>query len=158
MLMRPFGIEAVMSQSSLYLSGWGRFAVVQISWNCIGWQGFILFLVTLVTGLQGPYTWPSRLQCLVLGAVGAFTMNLVRIVLVAVVAFFLGRTPAIFFHDYASTLLTIGWLITFWFCAFTLILEEKQPPRGNSETVQNDVRRVETSSERQTTGHSYPVS
>ncbi|MBI4317563.1 MAG: exosortase/archaeosortase family protein [Chloroflexi bacterium] len=122
-LMRPLGIQATVSQDSLYLTGADKFALVYISWNCIGWQSFVLFLVTLITGLRGQYTWVSKIHCLALGAVGTFMMNLVRIVIVSVVAFYFGRMPAILFHDYVGTLLIVVWLLVFWFSAYTAILE-----------------------------------
>ncbi len=124
-LLRPLGIQVAVSQSSLYLTEGSRFALVYISWNCIGWQSFVLFVVTLFTGLRGPHTLSSKINCLLLGAAGTFMINLVRIVLVSVVAFYFGRMPAILFHDYGSTLLIIVWLLAFWLCAYTAVLEKK---------------------------------
>jgi len=124
-LVRPLGLQTVISQSSLYITGWDKFALVYISWNCIGWQSLVLFLVTLITGLRGPFTWSSKIHCLLLGGLGTFLMNLVRIVLVSLVALLFGRLPAVLFHDYAGTLLTILWLLTFWLCAYAMILERK---------------------------------
>jgi len=123
-----FGVQASISSTSVYLQGAGFPVEIYISWNCVGWQSLVLFLFTLVTGLQGPYTLRSKVKCLLLGAEGTFLVNLLRIVLSCLLAFHLGYLPAVIFHDYLGTLLLIAWLGTFWYFSFEMVLERKAVP------------------------------
>jgi len=122
-MLRLFGIRASVSQTSLYLVKGGSTLPVYISWNCVGWQSFILFALTLLTGLQGPHTQRSRVETILLGLLGTFWMNLLRIASVCVVAFFWGQLPAVIFHDYGGTIIILLWLVFFWYFATTFLLE-----------------------------------
>jgi len=123
-----FGVQTSISNTSLYLQGAGFPVEIYISWNCIGWQSLVLFLFTLVTGLQGPYTLRSKVKCLLLGAEGTFLLNLLRIVISCLLAFHFGYLPAVIFHDYLGTLMLIAWLGTFWYFSFEMVLERKAIP------------------------------
>lgn len=126
LLLSPFGISAAVSDSALYLYKPGlAFPIsVYVSWNCVGWQSFILFGITLVSGLQGPYGRGRKLQVIVLGLLGTFWANLLRMASVALVAYFFGRLPAVIFHDYGGTLMILLWLCLFWYVLFSYFLEE----------------------------------
>ena len=123
-----FGVQVGISSSSVYLQGAGFPVEIYISWNCVGWQSLVLFLFTLVTGLQGPYTLRSKVKCLLLGAEGTFLVNLLRVVLSCLLAFHFGYLPAVIFHDYLGTLLLIVWLGIFWYFSFEMVLEQKGVP------------------------------
>ena len=118
-----FGIETSVSSSSLYLQEGGRIMQIYISWNCIGWQSLILYIFTVITGLQGPYTKRSKLLSLLLGLEGTFLVNLARIVLVVVVVFLWGYLPAIIIHDYGGTIIILAWLVLFWHYSYRYILQ-----------------------------------
>lgn len=122
-MLRLFGIQASVSRSSLYLIKGGSTLPIYISWNCVGWQSFILFAITLLTGLQGPHTQRSRVETIFVGLLGTFWINLLRIVAVCVVAFFWGQLPAVIFHDYGGTIVILVWLVFFWYFATTFVLE-----------------------------------
>ena len=122
-MLRLFGIQASVSRSSLYLIKGGSTLPIYISWNCVGWQSFILFAITLLTGLQGPHTQRSRVETIFLGLLGTFWINLLRIAAVCVVAFFWGQLPAVIFHDYGGTIVILVWLVFFWYFATTFVLE-----------------------------------
>ena len=127
-ILRYFlGVQTAVSSTSILLHGGGRTITATISWNCIGWQSLILFILTLITGLQGPYTLRSKLECLIIGFQGTFLINLGRIVLVVLVALYFGYLPAIIFHDYGGTILILLYLAGFWYMAFTHILKRKEP-------------------------------
>jgi len=128
-----FGVQASISSTSVYLQGAGFPVEIYISWNCIGWQSLVLFLFTLVTGLQGPYTLRSKVKCLLLGAEGTFLVNLLRIVLSCLLAFHFGYLPAVIFHDYLGTLLLIAWLGIFWYLSFEMVLERKAVPTARKQ-------------------------
>jgi len=126
-ILRAFGIFSKVSQSSIYLKKGSEELAVFISWNCIGWQSVILFAITLITGLQGPYTLKSKAETVTLGLLGTFLGNIFRVTLVTLFAYFFGQLPAIIFHDYGSTLMIILWLLVFWYGSYTFILEREKP-------------------------------
>jgi len=120
------GIEASVSETSLYLLKGAMTLPIYISWNCVGWQSFILFLITLLTGLQGPYTRRSKVETVILGFLGTFLVNLLRISVVCVVAYYVGQLPAVIFHDYGGTILILLWLFAFWYFAHGYLLEPSE--------------------------------
>ena len=118
-----FGIKTLVSSGYLQIQSAGRALTVYIAWNCVGWQSLILFVFTLLTGLQGPFTRRSKALCVILGAEGIFLLNLFRIVFVVLLAFYIGYLPAVVFHDYAGTILTLLYLVLFWFFSYNYVLE-----------------------------------
>ena len=126
LILQPFGITTEVTDVALYLYRPGSaFPIpVYISWNCVGWQSFILFGITLVTALQGRIPRRRKLQVIALGLLGTFWMNLLRMSSVALVAYFFGRLPAVIFHDYAGTLMILVWLVVFWYALFTHFLSD----------------------------------
>jgi exosortase/archaeosortase family protein len=119
-------VSVETSPNTLFLTSGAKKVAVYISWNCIGWQSLVLFFLTLFTGLQGSYKWGGRVQTIILGILGTFILNIFRITLVALIAFYLGRLPAIIFHDYFSTMMIILWLFFFWWFAYSFVLETKE--------------------------------
>lgn len=98
---------------------------VVISWNCIGWQSFVLLLITFATGLQGSYQTITKIQTVIIGVLGTFLLNIFRVSLVVIIAYHLNPIPAMVFHDYFSTLLIIFWLFFFWWFSYTFVLERQ---------------------------------
>jgi len=116
-LLGIVGIPSQVSSSTIYIEKGGLFLPVYISWNCVGWQSFILYALTLVTGLQGPFTRTSKIEASIVGLLGTFLVNLFRITSVAIVAYLFGHAPAVIYHDYGGTLIILVWLFVFWwFC------------------------------------------
>ena len=122
-ILQLFGIDVAVSPPYMQLNWAGRSAIIYMTWNCVGWQSFILFLFTLLTGLQGPYTRKSKIYCVVLGLQGTVLFNLFRIVSVCFIGLFWGYLPAVVFHDYMGTLLILVWLVLFWQLSFNYVLE-----------------------------------
>ncbi len=124
LILQPLGITTEVTDVALYLYRPGSdFPIpVYISWNCVGWQSFILFGITLVTGLQGSFPVRRKVQLIMLGLLGTFWMNLLRMAAVALVAYFFGRLPAVVFHDYGGTLMILVWLAIFWYALFNVFL------------------------------------
>ena len=126
LILQPLGITTEVTDVALYLYRPGSdFPIpVYISWNCVGWQSFILFGITLVTGLQGSFPVRRKVQLIMLGLLGTFWMNLLRMAAVALVAYFFGRLPAVIFHDYGGTLMILIWLAVFWYSLFNYFLAD----------------------------------
>lgn len=125
-LLYPFGFKpAVMGEYLAITSGKTPF-LIEIIWNCVGWQSLLFFIITAFVGLQGDkYTNFSKIKALIIGFLGTFLVNLLRIAVVAVSAYFFGQNVAIIFHDYGSTLIVIGWLFVFWWFSYSYVLEER---------------------------------
>lgn len=125
-VMHLFGLAAVPTLKGVALGNFHTIGNhVTISWNCIGWQSFILFLISLGTGLQGNYNTVSKMQTITIGILGTFLINIARISIVVLIAQFIGAVPSLIFHDYVSTLMTIAWLFVYWWFSFTYVLENE---------------------------------
>lgn len=134
-------IPVQVSETTIYLDKGGFFLPVYISWNCVGWQSFILYGITLLTGIQGPFTRGSKFEAMSIGFLGTFLMNLLRIASVAVVAYFFGQVPAIVYHDYGGTIIILLWLFAYWWFSHGWLLEplEELPEDGTHEQYLRDV-------------------
>ncbi len=135
------GIPSQVSSTTLYLDKGGFFLPVYISWNCVGWQSFILFAVTLTTGIQGSFSRASKIEAVVIGLLGTFLVNLLRIASVAVVAFYFGQRPALIYHDYGGTIIILLWLFAYWWFSHGWLLEpvEDLSDDGMQEPYLRDV-------------------
>ena len=99
---------------------------VRITWNCLGWQSFLLFFASLMIGLRGQYSQLSKLQAVLLGIVGTFLLNMFRLVFTAALVGWWRGLFVILFHNYFSAFLTIVWLIFFWWFSYSFVLESKE--------------------------------
>ncbi|MFI5283652.1 MAG: exosortase/archaeosortase family protein [Candidatus Dormibacterales bacterium] len=127
-LLQVFGIHAAAAGSRLVVWGSsGQPTDLFISWNCIGWQSLVLLGVSLAVGLRGRFSLEARLQVFLFGLLGTVLVNLVRVALVCLLAAAAGRTPALIFHDYGGTLMTVAWLFAFWVIAQRWMLVDQQP-------------------------------
>lgn len=109
------GIHAAASESHLVIwDGGGVMHTLFISWNCIGWQSLVLLGVSFLSGLRGRHPIEARVQVIVIGVAGTMLLNLLRVAAVATIAATIGVTPAVLFHDYGGTILTIAFLFVFW--------------------------------------------
>lgn len=122
----PFGLKVVGTASGLFLPD--KSLAIDIAWNCIGWQSLILVIITFFAGLQGQYRNYSKAQVILVGLLGTFLMNILRISSVVLVAVQFGYFPAVIYHDYFSNLLIVLWLFLFWWFAYAYILEPSKAP------------------------------
>ena len=67
----------------------------------------------------------SKFKAFILGALGTFWINIIRIAIVVVVAYQFGQLPATIVHDYGSILAVILWLFFFWWFVYSFVLVEK---------------------------------
>src|SRR3989344_5768553 len=103
-VLTVLGFEVGVTREYVILGRSAPF-IAEIIWNCIGWQSLLFFLITAVIGLQGDkYTNLSKFKAAILGALGTFLVNILRIVAVVLVAYYFGQSPAIIVHDYGSLL------------------------------------------------------
>jgi exosortase/archaeosortase family protein len=117
------GIPSAYDGSLLYVGTGAGSLALYISWNCVGWQTLLFLGVSMATGLQGEYTRRSRLETVVLGVIGIAILNILRITVVALVAYAFGQVPAVIVHDYGSVIATVAFLMAFWAFAYNVVLE-----------------------------------
>jgi exosortase/archaeosortase family protein len=124
------GVRAASDGAILWVFGDHPVKLV-IGWNCVGWQGLVIFGLTLLVGLRRQEHWEAYLHVLTIGILGTVVINLLRIMLVSMLAASAGYYPAIFVHDWAATLFTVVWLAGFWVFAQRWILTwEPDPASG----------------------------
>jgi len=151
-ILQAMRIPASIDGSFLYLGSSWMPLRIYISWNCIGWQSFVLFAFTLLTGLQGPYTRRSKFLTVFMGLEGTFLLNIVRILIPTILAYFFGYIPAIVFHDYLGTLLTLLWMGVFWNYAFGSILVSEKDITMGAVDISSGIDGGESQAKRSDTG------
>ena len=98
----------------------------RFTWNCIGWQSLLLFLVSLPFGFgAGKYTFLSKIKAFLIGFLGTFLVNLLRVVFTVILLVVSRPLFAVVFHDYLAAIVTILWLVLFWWVSYSFILEEE---------------------------------
>jgi exosortase/archaeosortase family protein len=137
-MLLPFGYKPMVIGQYLSLNGLKSPLLVEIAWNCIGWQSFIILLLTLLPGLSGNFSPVSKFKAAIVGVLGTFLLNLIRISVVLIIVFHLGSAPALLFHDYAGSFLSILWLFIFWWFSYQYILEEKMTVSSAAKNVSSE--------------------
>ena len=126
-VVRVLKIPAFMAKpgdiASFYLLKGTTYLPVQIQWNCLGWQSLLLLGISFVFGFEGHFTGMSRLECVLIGILGTFLINVFRMVFIITGAYFINSLFAFLIHDYFAALTTIAWLIFFWWYSYRFILE-----------------------------------
>jgi exosortase/archaeosortase family protein len=121
-LLRPLGVEMQAYRDGLLINN----TYAKISWNCIGWQSMFLFCLSLPVGFKGgEYTWLSKLEAVLIGGLGTFLINLLRVAATLLLLLVSKPLFALVFHDYLAAIVTIIWLIFFWWFSYRYVLEEK---------------------------------
>jgi len=121
-LLNAIGIESQSSLTRINMMKGNTPIDIFISWNCIGWQSFILFMLSAFVGLKGPFTVASKIEVIMVGIMGTLLINIFRISFIAIIAYYFGELSAVIFHDYVSTIMVIIWLITYWTFAHQFLL------------------------------------
>jgi len=135
-IIRPLGIPAFLApatsnvggpgeRASFYLLKGSEYFPVQLQWNCLGWQSFLLLIFSLVVGLQGNFTKISKIECVLIGILGTFLINIFRMVFITIGIYYVNTVFALLIHDYFAALTTIIWLFFFWWFSYSFVLEEK---------------------------------
>lgn len=128
--IRPLGISSVVTpdspRSAFYMiTREGIPLSVNLAWNCLGWQSMLILVVSIIFGLRGNFTRLSRLECVALGFFGTMLINILRMAIVAAGIYYINQVFALVVHDYLVALMTITWLILFWWFSYSFVLEER---------------------------------
>jgi exosortase/archaeosortase family protein len=127
-VVRLFGVPAYMGKASLgasfYVEKGGEYLPIRIEWNCIGWQSLLLLLISFVVGFQSKFSGISKLKCVTVGLLGTFLINILRMVFIVIGTFYWTPIFVLLIHDYFAALVTVLWLLFFWWFSYKFILEE----------------------------------
>ncbi len=116
------GVEVYSNIRGIELNG----MQIYVTWNCIGWQSFLLLLVSVAVGFGKRFTTSSQLMAFIFGVGGLFLVNVFRLSATAILAVYSPKIFTILFHNYFAALLTIAWLAFFWWFGYSYILEERK--------------------------------
>ena len=78
------------------------------------WQGFVLFGLTSAVGLGEVRNKGAKVGVILVGLGGVFAVNVLRILVVVLLGYFVSYQAALIFHDYGGTVMTLVWLVAFW--------------------------------------------
>ncbi len=107
--------------------------VIYFTWNCTGWQSFLFFFLTTLTGLRGNYTLLSKYEAFFLGLLLTYLFTMLRLMAVLVLYLQLGRPFGVVFHDYVTMIFSFIYLAFFWLFAYRFILKRRGGVAGRSE-------------------------
>lgn len=99
--------------------------LVEVIWNCVGWQSMLTFLLTVAIGFQAKYSISSKTRVLIVGIIGTILLNVLRIAVVIALFSWVSPVIAEVFHNYGALVTNTGWLFGFWWFAYEFMLEEK---------------------------------
>ena len=129
-IVRGLGIDAFLlprgGRGDFVVQKGNTFIPVDLQWNCLGWQSLVLLIISLVTGLQGSFTLLSRIECVLIGLLGTFLSNTLRMVFITVGVYYVNTVFALLIHDYFAALTSIIWLFFFWWFSYAFVLEERK--------------------------------
>lgn len=123
-ILIPFGYDFGFSptNSKIVVNG----VNLSITWNCLGWQSYILLSITLLVGFKGRYKKTSIIESLLIGILGTYWLNILRMILTVLLAVHAPPLFRIIYHDYLAAITTIIWLLFFWWFCYSYVLEEKK--------------------------------
>ena len=125
-ILIPFGYNYAFSPTNSVIVVNGL--KMGITWNCLGWQSFLLFFITLIVGFRGKYTRLSILEALGIGVLGTFWLNIARMLFTILLAVHAPPIFRIVFHDYLAAITTVVWLVFFWWFSYSFLLKHKETP------------------------------
>lgn len=122
-ILSPFKLDLVPYLDGFRVKG----TYLRMTWNCLGWQSLLLLTITLIVGFgSGNYTRQSKLETMVIGLLGTFLVNLVRLSIIVWLFNFSRTVYAVVYHDYLAAIVTTVWLFYFWWFVYKYVLEEKE--------------------------------
>jgi exosortase/archaeosortase family protein len=121
-LVSPLGIKYLAHHDGMTVNG----IYAQMTWNCLGWQSLLLLLITFVVGLRGNYVFWSKIETVLIGFLGIFLVNLIRLTIIVILLAYSRSLFTGVYHDYLAAIVTISWLFFFWWFSYSFVLEERR--------------------------------
>lgn len=120
------GNQEFLKEADFFLLKDNEYYPVDMQWNCLGWQSLLLLLISFGIGLQGGHKKLSIIECMLIGIIGTFLINIFRMVFITIGLYYVNTVFALLIHDYFAALTTIAWLFFFWWFSYKYVLEERQ--------------------------------
>lgn len=121
--MRIFGVNATVSGEVVYLNGGSALIALDVASSCTGVQGILAFgMLSTMAVLDIKAKVSKLIPLLLIGFVGAFLINIARLLLVFLTFEYLGVELGTLLHVYAGYLLFVVWVLIFWDVAFRLLV------------------------------------
>lgn len=120
------GNQEFLKEADFFLLKDNEYYPVDMQWNCLGWQSLLLLLISFGIGLQGGHKKLSIIECMLIGIIGTFLINIFRMVFITIGLYYVNTIFALLIHDYFAALTTIAWLFFFWWFSYKYVLEERQ--------------------------------
>jgi exosortase/archaeosortase family protein len=79
---------------------------------------FLAFFGMMLVDLRSKLTWKTGAIYFTIGALGTYSANIVRIVVLALITHYIGFDAMKAFHDYFGFVFFIGWIFIFWFFVY----------------------------------------
>lgn len=87
---------------------------VAIAWGCAGIQSLFIYTFVILLFIKGaPISLKRKIIYVVIGAIGTFLVNLLRIVSICVIGVHMGPEALRMFHEYYGELFFIVWIIAY---------------------------------------------
>jgi exosortase/archaeosortase family protein len=128
-IVRLLGINAFLLPKeeigAFVIDRGGELIPADLQWNCLGWQSLVLLVLSFIAGFQGNFTRLSIIECVLIGLLGTFLLNILRMVFITIGIYYVNTAFALLIHDYFAAFTTIIWLFFFWWFSYAFVLEEK---------------------------------
>lgn len=98
----------------LYVSGSSGSVGFGIGWPCAGVQSLFIYTCVILLFLKkSAIPLIQKIIYFIIGAIGTYTVNILRIVSIYIIAINQGNSAAQVFHDYYGELYSITWIIAY---------------------------------------------
>ncbi len=95
---------------------------------------FLAFFGMMLVDLRSKLSWKMGAVYFAVGAIGTYSANIVRIVVLSLITYYIGFNAMRRFHDYFGFVFFIGWIFIFWFFVYRRVqargISEAKPTPG----------------------------
>ena len=107
--------------------GLNETASLEVAWGCTGLRSLLLFSFILAA-LLIPYrtTRGRKTVALISGVVGAFLVNILRLVMLALIMYYYDIATTLWVHQHLGDFLFVIWVALFWWAAMKYILLDEE--------------------------------
>ncbi|MDG6994367.1 MAG: exosortase/archaeosortase family protein [Nitrososphaerota archaeon] len=125
--MRLLGVTATVAGHIVYLNAGSTILGLDVQGDCTGVQGILAFgLLSTMAVLDIKVKMSKLIPLFVIGFVGAFLINIVRLFGVFLSFEYLGAAIGTQVHVYLGYLLFIAWVMVFWSISFRYLMPTPQ--------------------------------
>jgi len=91
---------------------------------------FLAFFGMMLVDLRAKLSWKMGTIYFVIGALGTYSANIMRIVVLSLITYYVGFEAMRSFHDYFGFVFFIGWIFAFWFFVYRRVQgSDREAPR-----------------------------